>query len=67
MCLAESELPAGPNDIQLGEIGGVAFLIDRDQFERWGQPDFVIDVAPGAAESFSLEGADGIHFVSGAA
>ncbi len=64
MCLTESELPPGPNDLRLGEIGGVSFLIDRDQFERWGRPRFVIDVAPGAAESFSLEGSEGVHFVS---
>ncbi len=64
MCLAEAELPAGPNDVVLGEIAGVPFLIDAEQYERWGHPEFEIDVAPGAAESFSLEGADGVHFVS---
>ncbi|MFI5027625.1 MAG: DUF779 domain-containing protein [Solirubrobacterales bacterium] len=64
MCLTASELPPGPNDLQLGEIGGAPFLIDRDQFERWGSPEFLIDVAPGAAESFSLEGPEGVHFVS---
>ncbi len=64
MCLTEAELPAGPNDIVLGEIAGVPFLIDAEQYERWGRPDFEIDLAPGAAESFSLEGADGVHFIS---
>jgi uncharacterized protein (DUF779 family) len=64
MCLTEAELPAGPNDIQLGEIGGVPFLIDRDQHERWGCPDFVVDVAPGSSDSFSLEASDGIHYTS---
>jgi uncharacterized protein (DUF779 family) len=64
MCLTAAELPAGPNDIQLGEIGGVPFLIDRDQHERWGCPDFVVDVAPGSSDSFSLEASDGIHFTS---
>jgi hypothetical protein len=29
-----------------------------------GRPRFVIDVSPGAAEGFSLEGLDGIHFVT---
>jgi uncharacterized protein len=64
MCLRESELPPGPNDIELGELAGVPFLIDRDQYKRWGRPDFVIDVAPGASDSFSLEGAEGVHFVT---
>jgi uncharacterized protein len=64
MCLTESELPPGPNDVELGKIAGARFLIDREQHERWGQPDFVIDVAPGASDSFSLEGSEGVHFVT---
>jgi uncharacterized protein len=64
MCLRESELPPGPNDVVLGKIVDVPFVIDAEQYERWGRPDFEIDVAPGAAESFSLEGAEGVHFIS---
>jgi uncharacterized protein len=64
MCLLADELPPGPDDVELGRIAGVPFLIDREQDERWGRPDFVIDVAPGAADSFSLEGPEGVHFVS---
>ena len=47
-----------------GTIGGAPFYIDSDQYERWGKPRFLIDVAPGAAEGFSLEGLDGVHFIS---
>lgn len=64
MCLNESELPPGPNDVELGTIAGVRFLIDRDQYRRWGKPEFLIDVAPGPSDSFSLEGAEGVHFVT---
>jgi uncharacterized protein len=64
ICLKHGEMPAGPHDVRLGEIGGAGFYIDSDQYERWGRPRFVIDVAPGAAEGFSLEGLDGVHFVS---
>ncbi|MBV9002399.1 MAG: DUF779 domain-containing protein [Solirubrobacterales bacterium] len=64
ICLKAGELPLGPGDVCLGEIGGASFYIDRDQYERWGSPRFVIDVSPGAAEGFSLEGLDGIHFVT---
>ncbi|MGV1049987.1 MAG: DUF779 domain-containing protein [Solirubrobacterales bacterium] len=64
MCLLADELPPGPGDVELGRIGGVPFLIDAEQHRRWGRPDFLIDVAPGAAESFSLEGSEGVHFVS---
>ncbi len=64
MCLKEGELMITQNDLRLGEIGGVPFYIDADQYERWGRPQFLIDVSPGAGESFSLEGAEGVHFVT---
>jgi uncharacterized protein (DUF779 family) len=64
MCLKEGELPAALSDLRLGEIGGAPFYIDADQYERWGRPRFLIDVASGAAEGFSLEGLEGVHFVS---
>ena len=64
ICLKDGELPAGPHDMHLGNIGGAPFYIDADQYERWGSPQFLIDVAPGAAEGFSLEGLIGMHFIS---
>jgi uncharacterized protein (DUF779 family) len=64
LCFKDGELPPGPHDLRLGEIGGAPFYIDSDQYSRWGAPRFLIDVAPGAAEGFSLEGLEGVHFVS---
>ena len=64
ICLKDGELPAGPDDLRLGEIGGAPFYIDSDQYERWGKPAFLVDVTPGAAEGFSLEGLLGVHFVT---
>ncbi len=64
ICLKDGELPVGADDIRLGEIGDASFYIDRDQYERWGKPRFVVDVSSGAAEGFSLEGLDGVHFVT---
>ena len=64
ICLCEGELLLGPGDVLLGEIAGCPFYVDREQYERWQRPQFVIDVAPGAGDSFSLEGAEGIHFVA---
>jgi hypothetical protein len=63
LCLVDGELLLGPNDVVLGHVGGAPFLIDADQYERWNRPRFVLDVAPGAAEGFSLEGLEGVHFV----
>jgi len=64
ICMKAGELPVGPGDVRLGEIGGAPFHIDGDQYERWGRPQFLIDVAPGAAEGFSLEGLHNVHFVT---
>jgi uncharacterized protein (DUF779 family) len=64
MCLREGELPKGPHDLELGTVAGAPFYVDSDQYERWGKPSFIVDVSPGAAEGFSLEGLEDVHFVS---
>jgi uncharacterized protein len=64
MCLLADELPPGSNDLELGRVAGVPFLIDADQYERWGRPEFLLDVAPGPAGGFSLEGTEGVRFLS---
>lgn len=43
-CVTDTELPSRINDIQLGEIGGVPFLIDADLYRGWGRPDLTVDV-----------------------
>jgi uncharacterized protein len=63
MCMPHGELLLGPNDLLLGQVGGAEFFIDADQYQRWNRPQFLLDVSPGAAEGFSLEGLDGVHFV----
>jgi uncharacterized protein (DUF779 family) len=62
LCLHEGELLTGANDLLLGELGGMPVYIDAEQDLRWNHPQFVLDVAPGPASGFSLEGLDGIHF-----
>jgi uncharacterized protein (DUF779 family) len=62
ICLREGELLLGLDEVELGEVGGVPFYCDREQYERWGRPRLVLDVAPGPAEGFSLEGLAGVHF-----
>ncbi|MBV9311505.1 MAG: DUF779 domain-containing protein [Solirubrobacterales bacterium] len=64
MCLKDGDLPLSPHDAQLGNIGGVPFYIDAQHYERLGKPPILVDVCPGAAEGFSLEGLEGIHFVT---
>jgi len=64
VCLKEGELLLGPNDLLLGEIAGCPFYIDREQYERWRRPQFLIDVSQGEGDTFSLEGPEGVHFVA---
>ena len=64
MCFGANDMPPSAHDVKLGEIGGMPFYIDDEQDERWGRPTFLIDVADGPAESFSLEGLEGVHFVT---
>jgi uncharacterized protein (DUF779 family) len=64
MCLSKGELLPSPADVKIGEVGASPFYIDSEQYERWGEPDFLIDVAPGEAGGFSLEGAEDVHFVT---
>jgi uncharacterized protein len=64
LCLHEGELLLGPNDLLLGEVGGVPFSIDAEQYRRWQSPDFVLDLAAGGSDTLSLEGPDDVHFVT---
>ena len=64
MCLTAEELPPGAGDIELGDVAGVPFVIDADLHRALGEPDFTLDVAPGGEDTFSLEGADGVHFTT---
>ncbi len=64
LCLKEGDLPLSPHDVQLGAIGGAPFYIDAQQYERLGKPPILVDVSSGAAEGFSLEGLEGVHFVT---
>jgi uncharacterized protein (DUF779 family) len=64
ICLPAAELPAGPGDVLLGELGGAPVYIDGEQDKRWGFPDIRIDLSSGAAMGFSLEGVDDVHFVT---
>jgi uncharacterized protein (DUF779 family) len=63
LCLLADELGQGPNDVKLGEVEGVPFYIDAEQNQRWGEPEFLLDVVSGAPEGFSL-GLRDAHFVT---
>lgn len=44
--LTSRSYPRGPDDVCLGTVGGVEFLIDRAHDIALGYPDFHVDVTP---------------------
>lgn len=64
MCYATGDFLTGDNDVQLGEIGGAAFLMSRSQFEYWKHSQIIVDVAPGRGGMFSLENGRGVRFLT---
>ncbi len=64
ICLRAADMAPSPHDLMLGTLGSTPFYIDADQYERWNRPRFLIDVSPGAAMGFSLEGLHDVHFVT---
>ena len=64
MCYLRNELLTGPADILLGEIGGSPFYISRAQYDYWQHTQLVIDVVDGRGGMFSLEGPEGLSFLT---
>lgn len=64
MCFPDGEFAVGPADTLLGEIDGCPFYIDTRLDAAWGTQQFVIDVAPGEPEGFSLAAGEDLHFVT---
>jgi len=64
MCYPIGEFLVGPVDILLGEIDGCPFYIDTRLDEAWNQDEFVLDVADGEPEGFSLGAGEDRHFVT---
>lgn len=64
MCLVQGEMQLGVDDLRFGEVGGVPFHISRSQLDYLMGTQLTLDVAPGSQGSFSLEDAEGLHFVT---
>ncbi|SNY89958.1 hypothetical protein SAMN04515647_0099 [Cohaesibacter sp. ES.047] len=64
MCFETSDFMLGGNDLLLGELDGVPFYINRDQGERWGGTNLIIDAIPGNGGMFSLDNGTGQRFLT---
>lgn len=64
MCFPEGEFLTGPGDELLGDIDGAEFWIDKSLDAAWQTAVYILDVAPGPAEGWSLAAGDDLHFVT---
>lgn len=64
MCYPQGEFLVGGADVLLGEIGGAPFYISASQFEYWKHTQLIIDVVAGRGGMFSLEGPQGLRFLT---
>jgi hypothetical protein len=64
-CYLPGEITVTPErDVRLGEIGGCPFYISKSQFEYWQHTQLIIDVVEGRGGTFSLEGPEGLAFLT---
>lgn len=64
MCFAVGDMQLHADDVCLGQVSGVPFHVSRSQCDYLMGAPLTLDVAPGSLGSFSLEDADGHHFVT---
>ncbi len=64
MCYPLGEFIVGDADIKIGEIGGCPFYMGRAQFDYWEHTQLIIDVVEGRGGMFSLEGPEGMRFLT---
>lgn len=64
MCFPRGEFMIGAADVRLGEIGGQPFYMSEAQFEYWSHTHLIIDVVEGRGGMFSLEGPEGLRFLT---
>ena len=64
MCFPQGEFLLGDHDRLLGEIDGAPFYISGPQFAYWRHTQLIIDVVPGRGGMFSLEGPEGLRFLT---
>ena len=64
MCFPRGDFLLGDGDRHLGDIGGTPFYMSESQYEYWCHTQLIIDVVPGRGGMFSLEGPEGLRFLT---
>jgi uncharacterized protein len=63
MILVEGDMYLDDSDILLGQLEGVNYYMNQDQFEYWKHTHLTIDITEGRGSSFSLEIPLGLRFI----
>lgn len=64
MCFSMDDFIIGEQDVHLGDIGQCPFYMGKAQYEYWKHTELTIDVTPGRGGMFSLEGPEGVRFIT---
>ena len=64
MCYPRGEFLVGDQDVLVGTLAGTPFYMGRSQFEYWKHTQLILDVVPGRGGMFSLEGPEGVRFLT---
>jgi uncharacterized protein len=64
MCLRRVDFRIGVRDVLLGAIEGCPFYVSAAQFPYWAHSQLTIDVISDGGDSFSLEAAEGVRFIT---
>ncbi|MCV6630853.1 MAG: DUF779 domain-containing protein [Flavobacteriaceae bacterium] len=63
MLLSKEDMYIDDSDILLGEVDGIPYYMNQDQFEYWQHTHLTIDITEGRGSSFSLEIPLGKRFI----
>ncbi|WP_407557144.1 DUF779 domain-containing protein [Winogradskyella sp. 4-2091] len=63
MIFEKEDMYLDESDILLGEVEGVNFYMNQDQYEYWKHTHLTVDVTKGRGASFSLEIPLGLRFL----
>ena len=63
MVFEEGDMYLDESDILLGQLEGVNYYMNQDQFEYWKHTHLTVDVTEGRGASFSLEIPLGVRFI----
>lgn len=63
MIFEEGDMYLDESDILLGQLEGVNYYMNQDQFEYWKHTHLTVDITEGRGSSFSLEIPLGVRFI----